>query len=93
MSAVGNLEKLMMDTKECLDWELHSLRDEVLSRLDPQAGRCQTLLWETGRRCSDGMDIWAAKIEAALETKDRQIADLAGRIHEPDGTEHLPMPP
>jgi hypothetical protein len=56
-----------------------------------QAGRCQTVLWETGRRWSDGLDTWAAKIEAALETEDRQIADLARRIDEPDGTEHLPM--
>jgi hypothetical protein len=38
------------------------------------------------------MDTWAAKIEAALlDTKDRQIADLARRIDEPDWTEHLPM--
>ena len=51
------------------------------------------MLWETGRRWSDGIDTWAAKIEAALETKDRQIADLAGRIDEPDGKEHLPMTP
>jgi hypothetical protein len=91
MSDIGNLEKLMMDTKECLERELHSFRDERVSRLDPPAGRCQTLLWETGRRWSYGMDTWAAKIESALETKDRQIADLARRIDEPNGTEHLPM--
>jgi hypothetical protein len=28
-----------------------------------------------------------------METKDSQIADLARRIDEPDGTEHLPMTP
>jgi len=39
------------------------------------------------------MDTWAAKIDAALDTKDGQIADLARRIDEPDGTEHLPMTP
>jgi hypothetical protein len=39
------------------------------------------------------MDSWAAKIEGALETKDRQIPDLARRIDEPDGKEHLPMTP
>ena len=72
MSDIGNLEKLMMDTKECLDREPPSFRDEVLARLDLQAARCQA-------------------IEAALETKDRQIAGLARRIDVPDGTEHLPM--
>jgi hypothetical protein len=67
--------------------------ETVNYRLDTQAARLerQTVLWETGRRWSDGMDIWAAKIEAALDTTDRQIADLARRIDEPDGTEHLPM--
>ena len=39
------------------------------------------------------MDTWAAKIEAALETKDRQVAGLARRIDEPDGTEYLPVTP
>ena len=39
------------------------------------------------------MDSWAAKIEAALETKDRQVADLARRIDQADGTERLPMTP
>jgi hypothetical protein len=64
----------------------------VVSRLDLQAARLerQTVLWQTGRRWSDGMDTWAAKIEAALETKDRQIAGLARRIDLPDETEHLP---
>jgi hypothetical protein len=95
VSAIDNLEKLMMDTKECLGREVHSFRDEVISRLDLQAARLerQTMLWETGRRWSDGIDTWAAKIEAALETKDRQIADLAGRIDEPDGTERLLVTP
>jgi hypothetical protein len=43
MSDIGNLEKLMIDTKESLERELHSFRDEVLSRLDLQAGRCQAI--------------------------------------------------
>jgi hypothetical protein len=93
MSDIGNLEKPMTDTNESVERELHSFRDEVVSRLDPQAGRCPTLLWEAGRRWSYGMDTWAAKIESALETKDRQIADLARRIDESHGTEHLPMTP
>jgi hypothetical protein len=49
-------------------------------------GYTMRMLWETGRRWSYGMDTWAAKIEAALETKGRQIAGLAGRIDVPDGT-------
>jgi hypothetical protein len=61
MSDIGNLE---MDTKESLERELHSFRDEVLWRLDPQAGRCEAILCETGRRWSGGMVTWAAKIEA-----------------------------
>jgi hypothetical protein len=93
MSDIGNLEKLMRVTKESLERELHSFRDEVLSRLDLQAGRCRAMFWETGRRWSDRMDSWAAKIEAALETKDRQIADPARWIDERDGTERLLMTP
>ena len=95
MSDIGNLEKLMMDTKESLEWEFHSFCDEVVSHLDLQAARLerQAMLRETGRRWSDVMDIWAAKIEAALDSKDGQIAGLARRIDVPDGTEHLPMTP
>jgi hypothetical protein len=77
MSDIGNLEKLMMDTKESLEWEFHSFCDEVVSHLDLQAARLerQAMLGETGRRWSDGMDTWAAKTEAALEPKDKQVAE------------------
>ena len=75
-------------------WNIRAVAgfETVTGRLDTQAARLerQALLWATGRRWSDGMDTWAAKIEAALETKDRQVADLARRIDLPDETEHLP---
>jgi hypothetical protein len=58
-----------MNTKECLVWELQSFRAEVVSRLDPQAGRCQTLLRETGRRWGYGIDTWAVKIEESWRPK------------------------
>ena len=60
MSDIGNLEKLMMDTKESLEY---------------------------------GMGTWAAKFESALESKDRQIAGLARRRDELNGTERPPMTP
>ena len=50
MSDIGNLEKLMIDTKERLERELHLFRDEVVSRLDMQANclERQAMLRETG---------------------------------------------
>jgi hypothetical protein len=80
---------------QSLDREMVAGLETVNDRADLKAGRLerQTLLWETGRRWSYGIDTWAAKIEADLETKDRPIADLARRIDEPDGKERLPMTP
>jgi hypothetical protein len=79
------------------EWNIRAVTgfETVNGHLDTQAARLErrTMLWETGRRWSDGMDTRAAKMEAALETKDRQIADLARRIDEPNGTEHLAMSP
>ena len=90
-----SLEVLITDLKESLEREIHAGFESINARFDLQAARLehQTMLRETGLQWSGGMDSWAAKIEAALETKDRQIADLARRIDEPNGTEHLAMSP
>jgi hypothetical protein len=62
--------------------ELHGVRDEILTRFDTQATRLdrQAALWQTGRRWSARMDDWAEKIDQALETKDREIAELRQRL-------------
>ena len=37
-------------------------------------------LWQTGRRWSGKMDVWAEKVDSLLEVKDRQIAELRERV-------------
>jgi hypothetical protein len=56
--------------------------DQVNTRFDTQAVRQDrhAALWQTGRRWSTRMDDWAEKIDAALETKDREIAELRARL-------------
>jgi hypothetical protein len=56
----GSLEKLILDLKESLEREIHSFRDQVISRFDVQANRLErhAMLWQTGRRWSAGMDEW-----------------------------------
>jgi hypothetical protein len=85
--------RLITDLKESLERELQgvatSIRQElregfaqVNTRFDTQAARLDrhAALWQTGRRWSGRMDDWAEKVDAALETKDREIADLRARL-------------
>jgi hypothetical protein len=69
----GSLEISITDLKRSLEQEIHAGFESINVRLHLQAARLerQTMLWESGRRWSGGMDTWATKIEAALETKDR----------------------
>jgi len=82
---VEHLEELMIDLKKSLEREIGNLRKdiaEIAVRFDNQALRLDrhAALWQTGRRWSTRMDDWAEKVDAALETKDRQIADLRRRV-------------
>ena len=84
-----NLEQLIVDLKESLERELASVRHDIQSgvaqlnnRFDTQASRLERHagLWQTGARWSSRMDAWAEKVDAALETKDREIAELRERL-------------
>ena len=84
-----NLEKLIVDLKESLERELAALRhdlqqglDQLNGRFDTQAARLERHagLWQTGARWSGRMDDWAEKVDAALETKDREVAELRDRL-------------
>jgi hypothetical protein len=86
---VENLEKLIVDLKECLERELAGLRHAVQQgvvqlngRFDTQAVRLERHagLWQTGARWSSRMDAWAEKVDAALEAKDREIEELRERL-------------
>lgn len=81
---MGNLEQLIVEFKESLEREIHSFRDEMRTRFDNQAARLDRHagLWQTGRRWSARIDDWSEKIDAALEVKDRQIAELRQRVDE-----------
>ena len=87
------LVRLITDVKESLERELQgmasSIRQElregfaqVTTRFDTQAIRLDrhAALWQTRRRWSGRMDDWAEKVDAALEAKDREIAELRARI-------------
>jgi hypothetical protein len=60
--------------------------DAVNTRFDTQATRLDRHagLWQTGSRWSGRMDVWAEKIDAALEAKDREIAELRKRLDKLD---------
>ena len=88
-NVVQNLEQLIVDMKESLERDIGSLRSEVRegftrinSRFDLQALRLDrhAALWQTGRRSSSKMDVWAEGVDTALETKDREIAELRARL-------------
>jgi len=75
--------------KESLDREIKSLERkmdqgfaQINSRFDLQAQRLErhAALWQTGRRWSSKMDDWADKVDIALETKDREIAEWRARM-------------
>ena len=84
-----NIERLLMDVKDSLEREIHSLGREmregfaqISTKFDTQATRLDRHagLWQTGSRWSAGMDVWAEKIDAAIEVKDREIAELRERL-------------
>lgn len=96
------LVRLIIDVKESLEREIHGLdrkiegvarevREgfaQVNTRFDTQAARLDrhAALWQTGRRWSGRMDDWAEKVDAALETKDREIKDLRTRLDKLEGS-------
>ena len=86
---MDNLEKLIVELKDSLERELAGLRHDVQEgvgqlngRFDTQAARLERHagLWKTGARWSSRMDAWAEKVDAALEAKDRELADLRDRL-------------
>jgi predicted RNase H-like nuclease (RuvC/YqgF family) len=89
------LVRLIIDVKESLEREIQVLAREVRegfaqvnTRFDTQATRLDrhAALWQTGRRWSGRMDDWAEKVDAALETKDREIKDLRDRLNKLEGS-------
>ncbi len=83
-------ERLLIDFKESLEREVRGVEREVRSgfsemktRFDNQAARLdrQAGLLQTGSRWSGRMNEWAEKVDAALEIKDREIAELRERIN------------
>ena len=81
--------KLIVGLKDSLERELAGLRHDVQqgvrqlnARFDTQAARLERHagLWQTGARWSSRMDAWAEKVDAPLEAKDREIAELRERL-------------
>lgn len=92
-----HLEKRIIDFKESLEREMDELRQEMRSgfarievRFDTQAARMDrhAALLQTGSRWTNRMNDWAEKVDQALETKEREIAELRARLEKlerPDG--------
>jgi hypothetical protein len=87
---MDNLERLIMDLKESFEREITQTRAEmrdgfasINARFDTQATRLDrhAAYWQTGRRWSGKMEEWAEHVDTALESKDREIADLRSRIN------------
>lgn len=78
----ASLEQLVMDVKESLEREMRTGFAEIKTRFDTQATRLERQggLIQTGNRWTARMNDWSEKIDRALETKDREIADLRARL-------------
>jgi len=78
----NGLERLIVDMKESLEREMRAGFAELKTRFDNQAARLErhAALLQTGSRWTSRMNDWAEKIDTALETKDREIAELRGRL-------------
>jgi hypothetical protein len=90
---MSNLEQLIIDMKESLEREIIGVRDslrqemrtgfsQINTRFDAQAARLDrhAALLQTGSRWTGRMNDWAEKIDAALEEKNREIAELRARL-------------
>jgi BMFP domain-containing protein YqiC len=97
-----HLASLLENMKDSLERELHGVRQEmqdgfaqVASRFDTQAVRMDrhAALWQTGRRWSGKMDVWAERVDSLLEVKDRQIAELRQRIENLESHQNGTTPP
>lgn len=85
-----HLEQLLLDVKESLEREIRSVQQNVrdgfaqmTTRFDTQSARLDRHAgyWQAGTRWSSRMDVWAEKIDSALEAKDREIAELRERVN------------
>jgi predicted nucleic acid-binding Zn-ribbon protein len=80
-----HLERLITDLKESLEREIREVRSGIArleTRFDTQAARLdrQGALLQTGSRWTGRMNDWSEKVDQALETKDREIAELRARL-------------
>ena len=83
------LEQSIIDVKESLEREILGVREDIrnlgrdlFTRFDTQAQRLERHagLLQNGSRWTARMNEWAEKVDAALETKDREIAELRERL-------------
>src|SRR5262249_45998513 len=77
-----SLVRLVIDVKESFEREMRAGLAAINTRFDTQAARLdrQASLIQVGSRWTARMNEWTEKVDAALEQKDREIADLRKRI-------------
>jgi hypothetical protein len=80
--AEDEIIKLLTDLKESLEREIRDGFAAITTRLDNQGARLdrQGGLIQNGSRWTASMNEWSERIDAALETKDREIAELRQRL-------------
>jgi hypothetical protein len=79
---MDNIERLIMDLKESLEREIRETKAELIARFDAQAARLdrQGALLQVGNRWTARLNEWSEKMDAAMEARVREIAELRARI-------------
>ena len=86
---MDNIGQLIIDVKESLERDFNRLFthmnqrfDEIDARFDAQAARLDRhgALLQTGSRWTNRMNQWSEKVDAVLDVRDKQIAELRARI-------------
>jgi hypothetical protein len=79
---LNSLEHLIVDVKESLEREMHAGFQQITDRFDGQTVRFDRhgALLQTGSRWTTRMTGWSERIDASLERKDREIAELRERV-------------
>jgi hypothetical protein len=79
---MNSIEQLIIDLKDSLEREIRDGFSQMNTRFDNQAARLDrhAALLQTGSRWTNRMNKWAEQVDAALEKKDREIAELRARL-------------